>query len=143
MSDTEPGPLVTGNPDPRETFAGLATQFMAAIMAEQIPSDVMARIAFAAGGFSGDVLRLLPTPDGESARNFPLGDNWVEITCPRCSGEITIVEGYLFAGGSAVTIVDGRVFGPGSDEGIPLDHPATLGDLLDAANAHVCEASND
>ena len=61
----------------------------------------------------------------EVSHQFLLGDGWTEITCPDCH--------------EPVTVVDGHVYPRGSGTGIPLDHPPTLGDLIDAADAHECE----
>jgi len=68
-------------------------------------------------------------PPAGSAHRFLLGDAWLIVTCPGCFDE--------------VSVVDGHVFLAGSDEGMPIDGPATLGALVDAANAHVCGAGDD
>jgi hypothetical protein len=74
-----------------------------------------------------DYLRQHPdaaAPD--PARSFALDpDGLLEITCPECDCMITI---------------SGRALFPGStpDIGTDLGHEPTLGDLIDAASAHVC-----
>lgn len=66
----------------------------------------------------------------EAARSFTLDDVVTEITCPWCFETISISGGHVFT--------------HRSQYGTPLNHEgdATLGDLIDAANAHVCDGDD-
>jgi hypothetical protein len=64
------------------------------------------------------------TAVNEQARDFRLAPDWMEITCPWCHEPIS---------------ASGRnIFHAGEETGEPLDHDATLGDLIDAASKHDC-----
>jgi hypothetical protein len=61
----------------------------------------------------------------EQARDFKLDpDSWMEITCPWCH--------------EPISTSGPNIFHAGEETGELLDHDATLGDLIDAANKHVC-----
>ena len=63
------------------------------------------------------------TAAAETARAFKLDpDAWVDITCPECDHTVSITDGNVFQ----IAV------------GEPLTADATLGDLIDAASAHVC-----